>query len=245
MTEGGAVGVVVGGRGGGGRWGGGLGGGGRGGGGRRLAADEVGLVVAGVGVGGGDDDGSFGGGAGGDFGFLGGGEESAVAEPGADGVVVGGGAVGDDVAGVLEVEGADRFAGSLDGVNVAGLEDEGDGVGEVDSGVFKVAVDEEGDGDEAGGGGLGELAGPLVDPDGAGDFFGRFDPVGLGEEGREESGAEAKGGADGGARVHACEFRRGWLRCGESGGRWLARYSDEIQNSMLVALIGMKKSARE
>ncbi len=90
---------------------------------------------------------------------------------------------GDDVAGVFEVEGADALACALDGVDVAGLEDEGDGLGEVDAGILKVAVDEERDGDETGSRGLGEIAGPLVDADGTGDLVGRVNFVGLGAEG--------------------------------------------------------------
>jgi hypothetical protein len=43
----------------------------------------------------------------------------------------------------LEVEGSDGLAGVLDEVEVAGLEGEGDGLGEVDAGVFEMAVDEE------------------------------------------------------------------------------------------------------
>jgi hypothetical protein len=211
MAEGGAIRVLVGGGagglGGGSGW---LGGGGGGGGG--LAADKFGAIV--LGVVGGDDDRRFGGGVeAGGFGLLGWGEEATIAEPGAEGVVVRSGVSGGDVPGVFEVEGANGLAGALDGVDVAGLEGEGNGLCEVDAGVFEVAVDEEGDGDEAGSGGLGELPCPLVDADGAGDFLGRFDFVSLGAEGGAEGGeqecGETEEATDGGAGMHACECRRG------------------------------------
>jgi len=86
--------------------------------------------------------------------------------------------------GRLDVEGSDGFhpsgqrapvgdpglAGVLEEIEGAGLEGEGDGLGEIDAGVFKLAVDEEGDGDEAGGGGVDEVSGPLVHSDGTGDL---------------------------------------------------------------------------
>jgi hypothetical protein len=79
----------------------------------------------------------------GGFGFFGEGEGAAVAYPCAVGMVGG-----------VEVEGGERLAGALNGLDVAGLEGEGDGLDEVDSGVFEVVVDEERNGDEAGGGGV-------------------------------------------------------------------------------------------
>src|SRR5581483_12003283 len=78
-------------------------------------------------------------------------EEAAIAVPGAERIVVGGAAPVDDVAGVVEVEGADDIASPLDAVDVAGLERERDGLRHEDAGVLKVAVHVEGDGDEAGG----------------------------------------------------------------------------------------------
>jgi hypothetical protein len=112
--------------------------------------------------------------------FFGRCEEAAVAVPCADGVIVCGRTVGDNVAGVFEIERANALAGALDGVDVTGLENEGDGLGEVDAGIFKATVDEERDGNQAGSGGLGEFTGPLVDADGAGNLVWRFDFVGLG-----------------------------------------------------------------
>jgi hypothetical protein len=77
------------------------------------------------------------------------------------------------------------LAGALEEVKRAGLEGEGDGLGEIDAGVFKVGVDEEGDREEARGGGVGEVSGPLVDSDGAGDLCGGCGSIGLGVEGYE------------------------------------------------------------
>jgi hypothetical protein len=106
----------------------------------------------------------------------------------------------------LDVEGSDGLAGVLDEVEVAGLQGEGDGLGEVDAGVFEMAVDEERDGDEARGGGVGEVAGPLVDGDGAGDLGGGGDGVGLGAQRREQERAEGEKAADEDARMHACDL---------------------------------------
>jgi len=118
------------------------------------------------------------------FGWGSGRREGSVAVPGGEWVVVCGGAAGEDVARVGDVERAFGEAGFFDGVDVSGLQREGHGLGKVDAGVFKMAVDEERDRDEAGGGGLGEVAGPLVDGDGAGDFFRRRDAVHLSMERR-------------------------------------------------------------
>ena len=94
----------------------------------------------------------------------------------------------------------------LEEVESAGLEGEGDGLGEVDAGVLEMRVDEEGDGDEACGGGVVEGAGPLVYGDGAGGWGGGGGVAGLGVEGRErECGDEAEG-ADEGPEVHACDL---------------------------------------
>jgi hypothetical protein len=112
------------------------------------------------------------------------------------------------------------LAGALDDVDVAGLEGEGDGLGEVDAGVFEVVVDEERDGDEAGGGGVREVAGPLVYGDGAGDWGGGGGFVGLGVEGRErECEGEASDGAPG---VHVCD--------GRSGGAWRVLWVGKCQS---------------
>jgi hypothetical protein len=69
----------------------------------------------------------------------------------------------------------------LEDVKVSGEESEGDGPGDIDAGVFELAVDVEGDGNEAAGGGFGEVAGPLVDADGADDLLGLGDLVHLTE----------------------------------------------------------------
>ena len=57
----------------------------------------------------------------------------------------------------------------LEFVDVSAEQGKGYRAGYVDAGVFEFSVDEERDGDETAGGGLGEVAGPLVDADGADD----------------------------------------------------------------------------
>ncbi len=59
---------------------------------------------------------------------------------------------------VGEVEGSLVDARVLENVEVSGEQGEGNGAGDVDAGVFELAFDVEGDGDEAGGGGLGEVS---------------------------------------------------------------------------------------
>src|SRR6202020_2623255 len=118
--------------------------------------------------------------------------DAAVAEPA---VIVGGvsGCVGGlEVTCVGEVEHSFVEAGVLELVDVAAEEGEGDGAGDVDPGILELAVDEDGDGNESAGGGLGEVAGPLVDADGADDLLRLGDLVHLceGREGREGSGCE-------------------------------------------------------
>ena len=93
----------------------------------------------------------------------------------------------------------------LDEVEGAGLEGEGDGLGEVDAGVLKLTVDEERDGDEAGGGGAGEVSGPLVYSDGASDLGGGGRVVGLGVERRERKRGDEEEAADEGPEAHACD----------------------------------------
>jgi hypothetical protein len=94
---------------------------------------------------------------------------------------------------VGEVEGSLVDAGGLQDIDIAREQGEGDGTGDVDSGVFELAFDVEGDGDEAAGGGLGEVSCPLVDADGADDLLGLRDLVHLREGGR---GGEGCGGED-------------------------------------------------
>jgi hypothetical protein len=98
------------------------------------------------------------------------------------------------------------LAGVLEEVESAGLEGEGDGLGEIDAGVFEMGVDEEGDGDEACGGGVSEVTGPLVYSDGAGDGGSGGGVVGLGVEGRERERGDKKEAADEGPEVHACDL---------------------------------------
>ena len=68
----------------------------------------------------------------------------------------------------------------LEFVDVSAEQSEGDWAGDVDACVFEFAFDKEGDGDEAAGGGFGEVAGPFVDADGADDLLGLGDLVHLG-----------------------------------------------------------------
>ena len=161
----------------------------------------------------------MGGGGGSDGGggcCFGGCEEVSVGGPGG----CGGRGVG--VSG-LDVEGSNGFhpigqrtpsgdpglAGALDEVEGVGLEGEGDGLGEIDACVLKLAIDEEGDGEEACGGGVGEGAGPLVDGYGAGGWGGGGGVVGLGVEGRDAECGQKEEAADEGPEVHACDVSRG------------------------------------
>jgi hypothetical protein len=87
------------------------------------------------------------------------------------------------VLGVGQIEKTLVDPGVLELVDVAAEKGEGDGTGDVDSGVFELAFDVEGDGNEAAGGGFGEVARPLVDADGADDLLGFGDLVHLGPGG--------------------------------------------------------------
>ena len=111
--------------------------------------------------------------------------------------------------GGLDVEGSDSLAGVLEEVEGSGLEGEGDGLGEIDAGVFEMGVDEEGYRDEACGGGVGEGAGPLVYGYGAGDLGSGGGVIGLGVDGREPEREEKDEAADEGPEVHACDVSRG------------------------------------
>ena len=115
--------------------------------------------------------------------------ELAVAEPA---VVVGGcrRLGGHQVAREGQVERAQRNAGPVELVDIAGGERERDGPRQVDGGVFELAVDEERDRDEAAGGGLGHIARPLVDADRAHDVLRRGDLVGLRAQGPARGNAE-------------------------------------------------------
>lgn len=138
------------------------------------------------------------GGCGGGRGF-GGSEDASVGGPG------GSGGSGVGLRG-LNTDGADGLAGLLEEVERSGLEREGDGPGKVDAGVFEMAVDEEGDGKEASGGGVGDVARVLVDSDGAGDGGVGRGAIGLGVEMRERERGEKEDGADEGPEVHACDL---------------------------------------
>ncbi len=72
---------------------------------------------------------------------------------------------------VGEVERSLVDAGALEDVEVSGEQGEGNWAGDVDAGVFELAFDVEGDGDEAAGDGLGEVSGPFVYADGADDLL--------------------------------------------------------------------------
>jgi hypothetical protein len=94
---------------------------------------------------------------------------------------------------VGEVEGSLVDAGSLQEIDIPGEQSEGDGAGDVDAGVFELAFDVEGDGNEAAGGGLGEVSCPLIDAYGTDDLLGLRDLVHLRKGGR---GGEGCGGED-------------------------------------------------
>jgi len=92
---------------------------------------------------------------------------------------------------VGEVEGAFVDAGGLENVEVSGKEGEGNGTGDVDAGIFELAFDVEGDGDETAGCGFGEVSGPLVDADGANDLLGLGNLVHLGRGGDRGENCDA------------------------------------------------------
>jgi hypothetical protein len=92
-----------------------------------------------------------------------------------------------------EVEIAFVDACGLEFIDVSAEQGERYGAGDVDAGVFDLAVDEERDGDETAGSGLGEVAGPLVYADGANHLLGLGDLVHLspgGGAGENQGGKE-------------------------------------------------------
>jgi len=93
---------------------------------------------------------------------------------------------------VGEVEKSLVDSSVLEFVDVSAEQSERDGTGDINSCVFKLAFDEERDRDEAAGGGFGEVAGPLVDADGADDLLGFSYLVHLGPGGgaRQKQGGE-------------------------------------------------------
>jgi hypothetical protein len=96
----------------------------------------------------------------------------------------------------------------LEDVEVSGAERKG-WAGDVNAGVFELALDEEGDGDETAGGGLGEVSGPLVDTDGADDLVGLGDFVGLREDGPVRESCDTKNRVEEfGSHRSANEIRR-------------------------------------
>jgi len=113
---------------------------------------------------------------------------------------------------VGKVESSLVDAGGLQDIDIAREQSEGDGTGDVDAGVFELAFDVEGDGDEAAGGGFGEVSGPLVDADGADDLLGLRDLVHLrgGDRGGEGCGADedAEEESSHGLLTFANEIRR-------------------------------------
>ncbi len=80
----------------------------------------------------------------------------------------------------------------LQNVKIPGQQSEGDGTGDVDAGVLKLALDEEGDRNETACGGLGKIARPLVDSNGPDHLFGLGDLVHLPEsrKARQTCGTE-------------------------------------------------------
>ena len=84
---------------------------------------------------------------------------------------------------VNEIESAFVYACVLKDVEVSGEEGEGDRTGDIDAGVLKFALDEEGDGNEAARCRLGEVAGPLVHAHSADNLFRLRDLVHLREGG--------------------------------------------------------------
>jgi hypothetical protein len=135
----------------------------------------------------------FGGFQSGDFSGRGERLDGSVAEPAIiEGEVAGGGG-GLEMAREGEVEVAFVDACGLEFVDVAAEQGEGYGAADVDAGIFEFAVDVERDGDETAGSGFGEVAGPLVDADGADDLLGLGDLVHLspgGGAGENQSGKE-------------------------------------------------------
>ena len=116
---------------------------------------------------------------GGDPLWCGQGLDAAVAEPTIVVSEIASGFDGLEMLCVGEIEVAFVGACGLELVDVSAEEGEGDGAGDVDAGVFELAINEEGDGDEAAGGGFGEVARPLVDADCADDLLGLRDLVHL------------------------------------------------------------------
>jgi hypothetical protein len=76
----------------------------------------------------------------------------------------------------------------LQDIDVSGEQSKGDGASNVDTRVLKLAFDEDSDRNEAAGGGLGEVSGPLVDTYGADDLLGLGDLVHLREGGPTRQG---------------------------------------------------------
>jgi peptide/nickel transport system ATP-binding protein len=110
--------------------------------------------------------------------------------------------------GVGEVEGSFVDARVLQDVDVSGEQREGHGASGVDAGILELAFDVEGDGDKTAGVRLGEVAGPLIDADGADDLLGLRDPVHLCRD-RDGEGCGAEDDAeDESSHRPATEIRR-------------------------------------
>ena len=129
--------------------------------------------------------------------------EVAIAEPGGYRVVVRSRAVCDNVAGVLEVHCAFGMAGLFNGVHIAGLQREGDGLREIYPSVFKMTVDEERNGNKPCGGRFCEIACPLIDGDSSRHMLGGCDAMCLCAHRRSEECRQQNRTAKGRALEHA------------------------------------------
>lgn len=115
---------------------------------------------------------------------------------------------------VGEVECALVDARGLQDVDISAEQGERDRSSDVDAGIFELAFDIKRDRDETAGGGFGEVAGPLVDADGANDLLGLRDLVHLRNRDRDgadrgDEGCGAKDDAkDESSHRPAKEFRR-------------------------------------
>ena len=148
--------------------------------------------------------------------------EVAIAEPGGYRVVVRGRAVCDDVARVIEVYRAFGASCLFNGIHVAGLQREGDGLREVYPRIFEVAVDEERHGNKACGGRLREIACPLIDGDSSCHVLGGRDAMRLRIQRRGEECRQQNRTAKGRALEHALIRREGTeQRFGGRSLRWL------------------------
>ena len=131
-----------------------------------------------------------------------------------------------------EVERGFIDARGLQDVDVSGEQGKGDGAGNVDARILKLAFDEDSDRDEAAGGRLGEVSGSLVDAYGADDLLGLGDLVHLREGGPTRQGRGTKNRAEEeSSHRSANEFRRylrGKVPVGVSVGRELGEMAPAV-----------------